>query len=169
MRKHSLSNLPYSISFQKYGRQNSKFINDLLYHYCLNKKIAFRRSHPYKKNKQVHVEQKNWSVVRHAIGYVRLDSDAQYAILQSIYKDLHLYVNFFQPILKLIGKEHICNQVVRNNFTARTPYQRVLEQDVVPLAKKAKLLTQSLCLNPADLHRSIDEHVARLWSTLCHA
>jgi hypothetical protein len=121
------------------------------------------------RKKQAHVEQKNWSVVRHAVGYDRLDSDAQYAILQSIYKDLRLDVNFFQPVLKLIGKEHIGNQVVRKYDTARTPYQRVLERDDVPLAKKSKLLTQFLCLNPADLHRSIDEHVDRLWSTPCHA
>ena len=39
-------------------------------------------------------------MVRHTVGYDRLDSDEQYAILQSIYKDLRLYVNFFQPMLK---------------------------------------------------------------------
>ena len=146
----------------------SEFINDLLYRYCLNEKITFTRSRPYKKNDQAHVEQKNWSVVRHTIGYDRLDSDEQYAILQSIYKDLRLYVNFFQPVLKLIGKEHIGNQVIRKYDTARTPYQRVLEQADVPVAKKAKLLNQYLCLNPAELRRHIDEHVAKLWSTLRH-
>jgi len=73
----------------------SEFINDLLYRYCLDEKITFTRSRPYQKNDQAHVEQKNWSVVRHTVGYDRLDSDEQYAILQSIYQDLRLYVNFF--------------------------------------------------------------------------
>ena len=147
----------------------SEFINDLLYRYCLNEKITFTRSRPYKKNDQAHVEQKNWSVVRHTVGYDRLDSDEQFAILQSIYQDLRLYVNFFQPVLKLIGKEHIGNRAVRKYDTARTPYQRVLERKDVPLPQKAKLLNQYLYLNPAELRRHIDNHVAQLWGTVCHA
>ena len=147
----------------------SEFINDLLYRYCLNKNITFTRSRPYHKNDQAHVEQKNWSVVRHTIGYDRLENDQQYAILQTIYKDLRLYVNFFQPVLKLIRKEHIGNQVIRRYDTAKTPYQRILERDDVPLPQKAKLLNQYLRLNPVELRHSIDEHVTQLWSTLCHA
>ena len=37
----------------------SEFINELLYRYCLDEKITFTRSRPYKKNDQAHVEQKN--------------------------------------------------------------------------------------------------------------
>jgi len=144
----------------------SEFINDLLYRYCLDEKITFTRSRPYKKNDQAHVEQKNWSVVRHTVGYDRLESDEQRALLESIYKDLRLYVNFFQPVLKLIGKERIGNQVIRKYDTARTPYQRVLEREDVSLARKAHLLNLYLRLNPAELRRRIDEKVAQLWSTV---
>jgi len=146
----------------------SEFINDLLYRYCQDEKITFTRSRPYQKNDQAHVEQKNWSVVRHTVGYDRLDNDQQYAILQSIYQDLRLYINFFQPVLKLIDKQHIGNRVVRKYDTARTPYQRVLEREEIPLVNKAKLINQYLGLNPAELRRHIDERVAQLWSTLCH-
>lgn len=144
----------------------SEFINDLLYRYCLNEKITFTRSRPYKKNDQAHVEQKNWSIVRHTIGYDRLENDEQYALLQSIYQDLRLYVNFFQPVLKLVGKERIANKVIRKYDTARTPYQRVMERDDVSLARKAHLLNLYLHLNPVELRRRIDENVAQLWSTL---
>lgn len=144
----------------------SEFINDLLYRYCLDEKITFTRSRPYQKNDQAHVEQKNWSVVRHVVGYDRLESDEQYALLESIHKDLRLYVNFFQPVLKLIGKERIGNKVIRKYDTARTPYQRVMERDDVPLARKAHLLNQYLRLNPVELRHRIDEHVAQLWSTV---
>ena len=34
----------------------SEFINDLLYRYCLDERITFTRSRPYKKNDQAHVE-----------------------------------------------------------------------------------------------------------------
>lgn len=144
----------------------SEFINELLYRYCLDAKITFTRSRPYKKNDQAHVEQKNWSIVRHTIGYDRLESDVQHALLENIYTDLRLYVNFFQPVIKLIGKERIGNKVIRKYDTDRTPYQRVLERDDVSLARKAHLLNVFLRLNPAELRRRIDENVAQLWSTV---
>lgn len=146
-----------------------EFINDLLYRYCLNEHITFTRSRPYQKNDQAHVEQKNWSVVRHLIGYDRLESDEQLALLASIYQDWRLYVNFFQPVLKLSHKERIGNQVIRKYDTAQTPYQRVMEREEVSLSRKAHLLNIYFSLNPAELRRRIDQKLLQLWSTLSHA
>lgn len=143
-----------------------EFINDLLYRYCLNEHITFTRSRPFQKNDQAHVEQKNWSVVRRLIGYDRLDREEQYALLASIYQDWRLYVNFFQPVLKLSHKERIGNQIIRKYDTARTPYQRVMERDEIPLARKAHLLNLYLSLNPVALRQRIDQTVLQLWSTL---
>lgn len=146
-----------------------EFINDLLYRYCLDQKITFTRSRPYQKNDQAHVEQKNWSVVRHLIGYDRLESHGQLALLEHIYKDWRLYVNFFQPVLKLIAKERIGNKVIRKYDTARTPYQRVMEREQISLARKAHLLNLYLPLNPVELRQRIDQHLLQLWSTLMTA
>jgi hypothetical protein len=143
-----------------------EFINDLLLRYCLNEHISFTRSRPYQKNDQAHVEQKNWSVVRHLIGYDRLDSQEQYALLASIYQDWRLYVNFFQPVLKLSRKERIGNKLIRKYDTARTPYQRVMERDEISLARKAHLLNLYLPLNPVELRQRIDQKILQLWSTL---
>lgn len=141
----------------------SEFINDLLYRYCLDEKITFTRSRPYKKNDQAHVEQKNWSVVRHTIGYDRMETDEEHKLLENIYADLRLYINFFQPALKLIGKERIGNKVIRKYDTARTPYQRVMERKDISLERKARLLNFYLRLNPVELRRRIDQKVAQLW------
>ena len=97
----------------------SEFINDLLYRYCLVEKITFTRSRPYKKNDQAHVEQKNWSVVRHTVGYDRWETEQELALLESIYDDLRLYINFFQPSLKLIAKA--CTELVEVNVLAIRP------------------------------------------------
>ena len=86
----------------------SEFINDLLYRYCQNEGITFTRSRPYKKNDQAHVEQKNWSVVRHTVGYDRWETESELTLLESIYDDLRLYINCFQPSFKLIAKERAC-------------------------------------------------------------
>lgn len=141
----------------------SEFINDLLYHYCLDEHITFTRSRPYKKNDQAHVEQKNWSVVRHTVGYDRLETQAELAILRSIYADLRLYINFFQPVLKLIGKEQVDGKTIKRYDLATTPYRRVLASDQVPLGSKAKLTNLYLHLNPVVLRNQIDRNVARLW------
>ena len=141
----------------------SEFINDLLYHYCLDAKITFTRSRPYKKNDQAHVEQKNWSVVRHTVGYDRWETELELALLESIYDDLRLYINFFQPSFKLIAKERIGNKTIKRYDTAKTPYQRVLERNDISLEAKARLMNLYVQLNPAELRRRIDQKTAKLW------
>ena len=141
----------------------SEFINDLLYRYCLDEKISFTRSRPYKKNDQAHVEQKNWSVVRHTVGYDRWETDQEFAILESIHDDLRLYINFFQPSFKLIAKERIGNKTIKRYDAAKTPYQRVLERQDISLKAKTQLMNLYVQLNPAELRRRIDQKTAKLW------
>ncbi len=141
----------------------SEFINDLLYRYCLEEKITFTRSRPYQKNDQAHVEQKNWSVVRHIVGYDRWETEQELALLESIYDDLRLYINFFQPSLKLIAKERLGNRTLKRYDPAKTPYQRILERQDIPLEPKARLIHWYLQLNPAALRRCIDQKTAKLW------
>ena len=140
----------------------SEFINDTLYRYCLAEKITFTRSRPYKKNDQAHVEQKNWSVVRHTIGYDRLESADELALLRSIYADLRLYINFFQPVLKLLNKEKVDGKTIRKYDKAKTPYRRVLELDEISVEIKARLTNQYFQLNPVTLRDRIDNNVALL-------
>jgi len=140
-----------------------EFINDLLYRYCLDEQITFTRSRPYQKNDQAHVEQKNWSVVRHTVGYDRWETEQELALLESIYDDLRLYINFFQPSLKLIAKERIGNKTIKRYDTAKTPYQRVLERQDISLEAKARLAHLYVQLNPAELRRRIDQKIAQLW------
>ena len=141
----------------------SEFINETLYRYCISEQITFTRSRPYQKNDQAHVEQKNWSVVRHTVGYDRFDSLDQLSLLNSIYDDLRLYVNFFQPVLKLVGKHRVDDKTIRTYDIAMTPYRRVLLQDSIPVEKKAGLLNHYYHLNPVFLRKSIDDKIAVLW------
>lgn len=140
-----------------------EFVNDLLYRYCLDEQITFTRSRPYQKNDQAHVEQKNWSVVRHTVGYDRWETEQELALLESIYDDLRLYINFFQPSLKLIAKERIGNKTLKRYDTAQTPYQRVFECQDISFEAKARLVQTYVQLNPAELRRRIDQKIAKLW------
>ena len=141
----------------------SEFINDLLFHYCQYQKITFTRSRPYHKNDQAHVEQKNWSVVRRLIGYDRFETETENNLLQSIYEDLRLYINFFQPVLKLVSKEQVDKKIIKRYDTAATPYQRVLASKDIQFDVKATLTNLYVQLNPVKLRTSIDQKVDQLW------
>jgi len=141
----------------------NEFINDLLFQYCQYQKINFIRSRPYYKNDQAHVEQKNWSLVRRLIGYDRFETEAQYNLMQSIYQDLRLYFNFFQPVLKLVSKEHVDKKVIKYYDIAATPYQRVLASNDIQSEVKARLINLCVQLNPVRLRDSIDQKVDQLW------
>jgi hypothetical protein len=140
-----------------------EFINDILYRYCQTEQITFTRSRPYKKNDQAHVEQKNWSVVRHLIGYDRFETQDELNLLSAIYEDLRLYVNFFQPVLKLIGKEQIDGRTVNRYDLATTPFRRVLASNDISIEVKARLTGLYFQLNPVTLRHKIDDNVAKLW------
>ncbi len=54
----------------------SESINAHLLSYCEKKHITFTRARPYRKNDNCFVEQKNYCVVRRAVGYLRDDTEA---------------------------------------------------------------------------------------------
>ena len=143
----------------------SEFINDLLLQHTRIHQITFTRSRPYKKNDQAHVEQKNGSLVRRLIGYDRLDIPQQALLLDKIYQDLRLYTNFFQPVLKLIGKVQLDHHTIKQYDIAATPYQRIQASPDIALDIKARLANLYVQLDPVLLRTSIDQKVDRLWKS----
>jgi hypothetical protein len=142
---------------------DSAFLNDLLLRYCQTRKLVFTRSRPYKKNDQAHVEQKNWSVVRRASGYDRYDSALALERLQSVYRLLRLYTNFFQPVMKLQAKERVDSRVRKVYDEAQTPYHRVLASPHVSDQDKERLRQTYMTLNPVMLKRQLEAAQEALW------
>ena len=140
----------------------AEFINAHLIRYCEEHKITFTRSRPYRKNDSCFVEQKNWSVIRRAVGYGRYDTDKELNTLNKLYGYLRLYVNFFQPVRKLIKKERIGSKVIKRYDEAKTPYRRVLASPGIEEEIKVKLKNQYAMLNPAELKRKITKLQNRL-------
>lgn len=141
----------------------TEFINDLLYRYCLEEQITFTRSRPYRKNDQAYVEQKNWSVVRNTVGYDRFDTEEDLQLLQLVYEYLHVYVNFFQPVMKLLKKERIDGKTVKVYDQATSPYRRVLASEDVAIVYKASLSNLYVQQNPVTLRKNIDLNIGKLW------
>ena len=63
-----------------------------------------------KKMISVSVEQKNYSVVRQAIGYARMDTDEQLACLVELDRPLNRFTNFFQPSVELKDEDPLWSQ-----------------------------------------------------------
>src|SRR5947209_5025720 len=143
----------------------SEFINESLLKYCRDHKITFTRSRPYRKNDSCFVEQKNYSVVRRAVGYQRCDTDTQLQLLNQLYEPLDLYTNFFQPSMKLQSKERHGARVKKKYDTARTPYQRLLDSNFIKEETKRHLRARYHSLNPAQLKRQIEGLQRKLLAT----
>ena len=147
----------------------SEFINDQLYRYCLEEKITFTRGRAGRKNDGAYVEQKNWSVVRRAVGYWRYDSPEQLDLLNTLYERLHLYVNFFLPVMKLKEKTRTGTKVKRIYDDPLTPYARVLASDDVSEDKRAELQEAYGYLDLVELRRRIDDLQVQILQTLSPA
>jgi hypothetical protein len=116
-----------------------EFINEAVIAYCEQAHITFTRGRPYLKNDQCFVEQKNGAIVRQVVGYDRLVGEQAYRQLTELYRALRLYVNCFQPSMKLLSKERDGKKIRCVYDPARTPLQRLLLSGVLPLQKQQEL------------------------------
>ncbi len=112
-----------------------EFINEALIAYCEHEHITFTRGRPYLKNDQCFVEQKNGAVVRQVVGYDRFVGERDYRQLTELYRALRLYVNCFQPSMKLQSKQREGKKVRCVYDSAKTPLQRLLLSGALPAQK----------------------------------
>jgi hypothetical protein len=134
----------------------SEFINDQLYRYCVQQEITFTRGRSGNKNDNAYVEQKNWSVVRRAVGYHRYDTPQQLDLLNRLYAVMRFYVNFFLPVAKLKEKSRAGSKVKKRYDEPQTPFARVLDRPDVCAEQKALLRETYALLDLVYLRQQID-------------
>jgi len=140
-----------------------EFLNNHLLAYCAREAITFTRGRAYRKNDQCYVEQKNGSVVRQLVGYDRFAGERAYRQLAELYRAVRLYVNFFQPSLKLQLKRREGSHVYRRYDTAQTPLQRLLAAGVLDDVSRERLHTFYEALDPVRLLRQLQTLQEALW------
>jgi hypothetical protein len=141
----------------------SEFINHNLLDWCLANKIAFSRTRPYRRNDNCFVEEKNNSLVRHCVGYLRYDTPEELTLLGAIYQRQTLLSNYFYPYMKLVAKSRRGARVYRQHDLPRTPCQRLLEREEVPQTTKDHLRATFEAMNPAALKRELTDLQQRLY------
>jgi len=96
------------------------------------------------------------------VGYLRHATEEELTVLSELYIYLDDYVNFFQPVLKLVLKIRDGSRVTKKYGKAKTPFRRVLEYSDIDDNIKARLRRRYERLNPADLKRKITRLQDRL-------
>lgn len=140
-----------------------EFINEELLAYCASEQLTFTRGRVANKNDQCWVEQKNGSVVRQLVGYDRFEGERAYRQLAELYRAVRLYVNFFQPSMKLRTKTRTGSRVRRTYGPAQTPFQRVLASGVLDVASERRLKAVYRALDPMRLLHQLETLQEGLW------
>jgi hypothetical protein len=144
-----------------------EFINAHVMKWCQKDRsnpIYYTRSRPYKSNDNAHIEQKNWTHVRHWFGYDRHDNADVVELMNELaVGELGQFVNLFSPSMKLKSKEQISTGKVRRKYhDPVTPYVRVLASAQVTAEKKEELKKLKASLNPFALEVAIQKKLRRI-------
>jgi len=134
------SRLPFAL--QGFDCDNgSEFLNFHLQRYFSDRprEIAFTRSRPYKKNDNAHVEQKNWTHVRHLFGYDRIDKP------------------------ELVPLQRVNARYQKHYDAPKTPYQRLLDSPCIEEETKRRLQDVHQALNPFILKQEIERKLVRIF------
>ncbi len=164
--KHVEESLPFLVlGFD--SDNGSEFLNWHLMSYLTDnraKAIQFTRSRPYKKNDNAHVEQKNWTFVRHLLGYDRFDNIKIVSLLNDLYSnEWSLYQNYFCPTMKLIEKQKVNSKYIKRYDKPKTPYERLMNSDDVLEDTKKILENQYKQLNPFVLKKIIEKKLKNIF------
>lgn len=163
---HALDDVRPLIPFPILGMDTdngSEFLNTELIAYCEKENITFTRGRAYRKNDQCFVEQKNGTVVRQFVGYDRFEGLRAYKQLLELYRALRLYINFFQPSMKLREKRRENSRVHRTHEPAQTPFQRLSASKVLSPERLEKLKAVHQAIDPVRLLKQIETLQDALW------
>ena len=144
-----------------------EFINRHVLSWCQAKRaqpIFYTRSRPYRSNDNAHVEQKNWTHVRHWFGYERHDNPEVVSLINHLARgELGQFVNLFSPSMKLDRKEIEEGGKERRYYgKAATPFARVIAHPNILAPKKTELRELKNRLNPFALEASIQKQLRKI-------
>ena len=159
-------NLPFEILGYDCD-SGSEFLNHHLIRYFMERKkpVQFTRSRPYHKNDNAHVEQKNWTHVRHLFGYDRFDKPELVELMNDLYKnEWSHYQNHFCPTMKLVEKIKINSRYHKRYDKPMTPYLRLIASGHISQEVKDRLREQHRKLNPFELKRIIEQKLKNIFT-----
>jgi hypothetical protein len=159
--RHILKRLPFPV-LEIHPDNGSEFFSAHLLRFWKDaiQGLELSRSHPFRKNDNRFVEQKNDTLVRAYLGHDRLDSVAQTKALNTLYEKLWLFYNLFQPVMRLQEKTFVRvegqpTQVKRRFDVARTPFERLCATKTLTPERERQLCDLRDQTNPRHLRQEI--------------
>jgi hypothetical protein len=135
----------------------NEFINHHFFRWSREEEISMTRSEPYKKNDNMCIEERNSTIPRRHLGYVRIDDPVLVPLLSEILRIACLIHNHFRPVRRMTAK-WMENSKWRRKYekVAKTPFQRVMESKQISKKDKEALQKEHDRLNPLELRRELD-------------
>ena len=147
-----------------------EFLNWALHKHLTGRdvKMPWTRSRAYRKNDNAHCEQKNWMHVRQLFGHDRFEHPELVVLMNELYsQEWSQFTNHFKPTFKLSKREKKEGRTRRiYEKTPKTPYQRLLESEDIPEAKKVELRAQHTKLDPFELKKNIEIKLKKFFTAL---
>lgn len=147
------------------SHNGSEFINWQVGRWCAQRAVQFTRSRPYKKDDNAHIEQKNWTHVRRLLGWDRYDTPQAVEAINDLYRnELRLWMNLFQPSVKLVSKIRVGSKLRRQYGLPQTPLDRLRDAPGVDAERVAALQALRQRLDPFELGRTLDRKLERIYA-----
>ena len=135
----------------------SEFMNWGVIAWADKHELPVTRGRPYKHNDNAHVEQRNGDWVRkHAFRY-RYETEHEMALLNDLWDLVMARKNHLLPCVKAMDWTHTnAGRKKRVYDKPRTPYQRLLDADILDQKTRTRLKREHEKLNPARITRRIN-------------
>ena len=164
--EHMEKRLPFKLQ-AIYVDNGTEFLNeDVVEKYAAQRKpepLKVFRGRPYRKNDQAYIEQKNYTHVRHIMGYGRIDWEGSIAQINDLYrKEWRQLQNYYMPQQKLIEKVRNGAKIKRTMDDGATPYDRI--KNLLGPEAIADLTHHRNTINPFKARESQRAKVRRIYS-----
>jgi hypothetical protein len=168
--QYTLDRVPFAV-LEIHPDNGSEFLNHHLVRFWKEtvKGVHLSRSRPYHSNDNPFVEQRNGHPIRVYLGYDRLDTVAHTRVVNQLYDKLWLYLNFFQPVMRVAEKTVITEdgqqtKIKRRYDAARPPFDRVCATEAISHERRAQLTALRDQTNPRQLLATIRELIDQIFS-----
>jgi hypothetical protein len=169
--RHILLRVPFAVR-EIHPDNGSEFFNRHLLRFWGQAvpDLQLSRSHPYRKNDNRLVEQKNSSLVRKYLAYERLDTVAQTLALKQLYERMWIYYNLFQPVMHLVEKEITPAvdgqpaQIKRRHDRPRPPFDRLCETAAIAPERREQVEWLRDQTNPRQLRQELYDRIESILS-----
>ena len=160
--QHAVDQVPFEVTGLDFDN-GGEFINHDVIGWAAARKIFFTRSRPYKKNDQATIESKNNHLVRQYAFYWRYDTPEALVLLNQLWELVNDRLNYLTPTIKPTGYATDRNGRRKRLYDKpRTPFDRLLDADVLSPAQIAGITAYRDSLNPAQIARDIQSLQDRL-------